>query len=45
LAAAADIVTSAIAVAQSPGLSSNGYVAEVDQALELLQEDELLIKR
>jgi hypothetical protein len=37
-------VPSAIGVPQSTGLSPDEYAAEVDQALELVQEDELLIK-
>jgi hypothetical protein len=43
-APAADIVPSAIGVPQSTGLSPDKYAAEVDEALQLVQEDELLIK-
>ena len=43
-APAADIVPSAVGVPQSIRLSPDGYAAEVDQALRLVQQDELLIK-
>ena len=43
-ASAADIVASAIGVRQSTGLRPDGHVAEVDQALSLVQDDELLMQ-
>jgi len=43
-APAANIVPSAVGVPQSTRLSPDGYDAEVHQALQLVQEDEPLIK-